>query len=174
MIPRRYEYADMEALVPFSLNSDRNFQWEGGDSGRPRTHHREMIVDSIPATGSVGMPNHRSVEVLEGYPAVGIAIGLLQHQLQRLIIQLLLHMSVDVLHVFQIDVSLARSIILPKDHSNFLACFVLPGLHLHGVHEIPEAEATRLLHIKFCHDFIYSLLTGIETVLLQKQFDIVG
>lgn len=83
-------------------------------------------------------------------------------------------MVVDLLEVINRQVILVVPVILLKDGRDLLLSLVPVGFSVHGLHELDEGNASSLLHVELGHNFVSSLAIGVEAILRQQQFQVVG
>jgi len=122
---------------------------------------------------SIDILDHDGVEVIEAHLAVPVGVCLLEHELERLFVEILLDLVVDFPEVVEGEVVLVVAVILLEDGCDFLLGFVAVGLGVHGLHELDEADASCLLHVELCHYLISGLPVGIEAVLGKQQFEVI-
>lgn len=72
------------------------------------------------------------------------------------------------------DVPLILPIVLPKDPHDVLLALVEEGTRVHGIHELPEGDTARLLHVELCDYLVDGSLVGLEAVLGEQELQVVG
>jgi len=132
----------------------------------------ELDVTTI--TESVDVFDHHGVEVVKADLAILVAIRLLNHQPEGLLLQALLDMTVHLLEVVDSQVVFVIPVVFLEDGGDELLVLVAVRLALHRLHEFHETYPTGLLNIEFGHYFVGGLFVGIEPVLAQEQFDVIG
>lgn len=83
-------------------------------------------------------------------------------------------MAVHLLYVVNRQVVLIVSVVLLENGSDLLLRLVSEWLCVHSLHELDETYASCLLCVELGHNFVGSLSVGVETVLSQHQFEVVG
>lgn len=114
---------------------------------------------------SVNILDHDRVEIFEGHLSISIAVGLLHHQSQGLLVQVFLDMVVHLLEVVNGEVVLVVSVVFLEDGGDFFLCLASEGLRIHRFHELYEADASGFLGVELCHDLVGGLSIGCEAVL---------
>jgi hypothetical protein len=83
-------------------------------------------------------------------------------------------MSIDLPQIIDINVTFVGSIVLFENSSDLFLRLIDVRLCVHGFHELSKTDATCLLSIKLCYNLIHRLFVGLESVLGQEQFQVVG
>lgn len=117
---------------------------------------------------SVNILDHDRVEIFEGYLSISIAVCLLHHQSQGLLIQVFLDMVVHLLEVINGQVVLVVSVVLLENGGDFFLGLASEGLRIHSFHELYEADASGFLGVELCNDLVGGLSVGGEAVLGQE------
>ena len=122
---------------------------------------------------SVYVFDHHSVKILKTYLTILITICLLHHQLQSLIIQILFHMVIHILQIFNRQIILVIPIVFFEDWSNHLLVFVTIWLGVHRLHELNKTYTSCLFAIEFGNDLICCLTIRYKSILGEQKLQIV-
>lgn len=83
-------------------------------------------------------------------------------------------MPVDLPDIIDVNVVLVGSVVLLENCCYLFLILVQVWLRAHRLHELVEADATRLLNIELGNYLIHSLFVGGKTVLGEQQSEVIG
>ena len=123
---------------------------------------------------SIDILDHDRIEVIEAHLPIPICIRLLQHQFQGLLVEVFLDLVVHLPKIIERQVVLVVPVVFLENSRDLLLGLVTVGLGVHRLHELDETDTSGLLHIELRHHFVSGLSVGIEAVLSEQQFEVIG